>query len=100
VDPEALIDEVRRIAEDPTSGPDQWLRGMAMLGLAAMEQLNACGRDGAALEPVFIAWVKHEISKEDFDALYGAVWDGIFQPQMLERRKLLALARQALATRP
>jgi hypothetical protein len=99
VDAEALIDEVRRIAEDPTAGPEQWTVGMAMLGLAAMEQLNARGRDGAALEPVFIAFARHEISREDFDALYGEVWDGTFQPQMLERRKLLVLARKALAGR-
>jgi hypothetical protein len=64
-----------------------------------MEFVRAFGGDGDAVLDVFTAWVAHEIAYEDFLALLSELCDGTYEVAALERRKLLALARQALAGR-
>jgi hypothetical protein len=75
----------------------------ALLAVAAelMADLMRRGRDWEAFTEVFCAFIRGEISRDDYSDFYSAIYDGRpYRAEDLERRKLLALARQALAARP
>ncbi len=60
------------------------------------EKLVDRGLDGAGFVEIYGALLHGEISSEDFTALLDSIDAGTFEPAMIERRKLLALARRAL----
>jgi hypothetical protein len=63
------------------------------------EQLIDRGLDGVGMVEVWLALIEKEITPEDLTQLLDAVHDGTFKLEMLERRKLLLLARKALESR-
>jgi hypothetical protein len=90
-----------RVARDPESATyEEQEITLCAAAVDALQPLLQRGRDEGAFFDVFAARVGQEITAEDFAALYGEIWNGTFEPAMLERRKLLTLARQALAAKP
>jgi hypothetical protein len=74
----------------------------ALLAVTAevMEDLRRRGRNWEALADVVGALIWNEITSDDYGDLYSAIYDGKYRAEDLERRKLLRLARQALALKP
>jgi len=90
---------LERGLENPDIKADElWELALAQT-LEYGEKLVDRGLDGAAFVDVYGALLHGEISSEDFRALLDAIEAGSYEPQQLERRKLIVLARRALASR-
>jgi hypothetical protein len=96
----AMVAAGQLVKKPGVTSEELWQALLAMVA-EEMEALRRRGRNWEALADVFCAFIRNEITSDDYGDLYSAIYDGRqYRAEDLERRKLLRLARQALALKP